>query len=258
MKIDWCHVPAGDVIVGTPPEQLDAVWRDLSDLGVERTWLVKETPRHVLRVEEFWIARTPVTVADWLEFGRDAPEPADRGDLPVSGVAWADAVAFCAWASERTGLTLRLPTEPEWERAARSDDAREFPWGDTFDPARANLHEHGADGPLPVGSLPLGASPFGVLDLAGNVDEWTATEYAPYPGAPAEVPAREAWAFDPHITRGGAWFHGRDLARCARRHGAYEPGYRGVGFRLATSQGRSSSRSRGSDRSFGRRPRLSA
>nr|WP_277924679.1 SUMF1/EgtB/PvdO family nonheme iron enzyme [Microbacterium ureisolvens] len=90
-------------------------------------------------------------------------------------------------------------------------------------------------GTTPVGSFPDGASPFGVLDMAGNVDEWTSTRYAPYPGAPADVPVLETWAFDPHITRGGAFRHDRDLARCARRHGAYEADLAaiGVGFRLA-------------------------
>lgn len=74
-----------------------------------------------------------------------------------------------------------------------------------------------------------------MLDLAGNADEWTSTRYAPYPGAPAEVPATEEWAFDPHITRGGAFRHDIDLARCARRHGAYERDLAaiGVGLRLA-------------------------
>jgi len=153
--------------------------------------------------------------------------------VPVSGVAWADAVAFCAWFGEAHGEPVRLPTETEWERAARGDDAREYPWGSGFDPARANLRDHGAGGPIPVGSLPTGASPFGVLDLAGNVDEWTSTTYAPYPGAPADVPVAETWASDVHVTRGGAWFHHRDLARCARRHGAYGADLTGIGFRLA-------------------------
>lgn len=168
-----------------------------------------------------------------METGR-APMsvPADH---PVSGVAWADAVAFTGWMSERLGVAVRLPSEDEWERAARGDDAREFPWGDEYRPGLANLVDAGLDTTTPVGSFPDGASPFGVLDMAGNVDEWTSTLYAPYPGAPAEVPAVEDWAFDPHITRGGAFRHDRDLARCARRHSAYEQDLAaiGVGFRLA-------------------------
>jgi toxoflavin biosynthesis protein ToxD len=69
------------------------------------------------------------------------------------------------------------------------------------------------------------------MDLVGNVDEWTSSVYAPYPDAPAQVPDVEAWASDPHITRGGGFMHHRDLARCARRHALYPP-MRGAGFRL--------------------------
>lgn len=87
---------------------------------------------------------------------------------------------------------------------------------------------------LPVGSLPLGASAFGVLDMAGNVDEWTATEYYPYAGAPDDVPVVEDQAFGRHITRGGGFVHSRDLARCSRRHGIYTPGG-GAGFRVAAN-----------------------
>jgi toxoflavin biosynthesis protein ToxD len=154
---------------------------------------------------------------------------------PIDGVRWEQAQRFCVWLSDRLGELFRLPTEDEWERAARGDDTREYPWGDEYDANCANLAEARLGGTTPVGSFPRGASPFGVLDLAGNVDEWTATVYAPYPGAPADVPARESWALDPHVTRGGSWRQHRDLARCARRHGVY-PGNLGAGFRLVREE----------------------
>lgn len=237
--IDWVEIPAGTLLRGTPADDLPDIAERFSDTGVPMAWYVKEVPRARIRVPAFRIARTPVTVGQWEPFaaetGRSLPDgPADH---PVFGVSWDAAVAFCAWTARRTGMDVRLPTEDEWERAARGDDAREFPWGDEYRRGLANLVDLGLGTTTPVGSFPGGASPFGVLDMAGNVDEWTSTLYAPYPGAPPELAATESWAFDPHITRGGAFRHDRDLARCARRHGAYEEDLRaiGVGFRLAAS-----------------------
>ncbi|MEU3526400.1 formylglycine-generating enzyme family protein [Streptomyces sp. NPDC038707] len=237
-QVDWVDIPAGVVRRGTPAGEVAAVARRYADTGVPMEWYLKEAPRAEIHVPAFRIARTPVTVGQWAPFaaatGRPVPEaPTDH---PVIGVAWEAATAYCRWLGERLGgLGVRLPTEDEWERAARGDDDREFPWGDEYRTGLANLVDLGIGTTTPVGSFPEGASPFGVLDMAGNADEWTATRYAPYPGAPAGVPTTEDWAFDPHITRGGAFRHDRDLARCARRHGAYEPDLEaiGVGFRLA-------------------------
>jgi toxoflavin biosynthesis protein ToxD len=235
--IDWVRIPGGTVHRGTPADEIEATYSRHSDLQVDVEWFRKEAPRTEVQVPAFRIARTPVTNAEWLSFaeatGRSRPD--GTPDQPVTGLPWADAAAYCDWLTRQTGQRIRLPTEDEWERAARGDDTREYPWGDDYDPKRANLQEYGAGRPLPVGSFPDGASPFGVLDLAGNCDEWTSTLYAPYPGAPAAVPQEELYAIDPHVTRGGAWFHGRDLARCARRHAAFEAGYTGIGFRLATA-----------------------
>lgn len=236
--VDWVEVPAGVLHRGTPAEAIAEVARRYADTGVPEAWYRKEAPRAQVRVPAFRISRTQVTVGQWALFaaatGRPVPEaPADH---PVIGVAWDDAVAYCRWLGERLGgLEVRLPTEDEWERAARGDDDREFPWGAEYRSGLANLHDLGIGTTTPVGSFPEGASPFGVLDMAGNADEWTSTLYAPYPGAPEEVPSTEDWAFDRHVTRGGAFRHDRDLARCARRHGAYEEDLTaiGVGFRLA-------------------------
>jgi formylglycine-generating enzyme required for sulfatase activity len=238
LVFDWVEIPAGSLQRGTPTEQLDAVTRRYADTGVPRSWFEKEAPRAVVHVEAFRLARTPVTVGQWMPFalatGREKP-PESR-DHPVIGVTWSDAVSYCDWLSEILDVGVRLPTENEWERAARGDDDREFPWGDEYHPGLANLVDAGVGSTTPVGSFPGGASPFGVLDMAGNVDEWTSTLYSPYDDAPPEVPAAETWAFDHHITRGGSFRHDRDLARCARRHSAYEADLRaiGVGFRVAS------------------------
>ncbi|MEU2776843.1 SUMF1/EgtB/PvdO family nonheme iron enzyme [Streptomyces sp. NPDC007162] len=236
-QVNWVDIPAGLLRRGTPVDEMAAVARRYADTGVPVEWYMKEAPRTEIHVSAFRIARTPVTVGQWALFaaatGRAAAQaPADH---PVTGVTWEAATAYCRWLGDQLSLGVRLPTEDEWERAARGDDAREFPWGKAYRTGLANLADLGVGTTLPVGSFPEGASPFGVLDMAGNVDEWTSTLYAPYPGAPAEVPSTEHWAFDRHITRGGSFRHDRDLARCARRHGAYEPDLEaiGVGFRLA-------------------------
>lgn len=233
----WIDIPAGTLTRGTPCEDVAAILARHDDLDVDIAWFRKECPRAEVPMPAYRIARTPVTWADWEFFARDTRltnlSQTRPPDHPVTGVAWDEAVAYCAWLSDQLGAQVRLPSEDEWERAARGADAREYPWGNTYRPGLANLHDIDSGGTLPVGSFPAGASPFGVLDLAGNCDEWTASVYHPYPGAPAEVPQVDAFAHDRHITRGGAWFHDRDLARCPRRHGLYEESYTGVGFRIA-------------------------
>jgi formylglycine-generating enzyme required for sulfatase activity len=251
--VDWVAVPAGEVLMGTREEDVDAVLARHADLPVERSWFLKECPRHAVHVPDFAIARTPVTAGQlrlaagalglgepagihrrsaamsWGARTRWIPPPAGVADHPAA-VSHGLAERFCRWMSEETGEAICLASEAQWERAARGGDVREYPWGDEFGPGRANIDRYSAGGTVPVGSFPAGASPFGVLDMAGNLDEWTSSTYAPYPGAPAAVPAVEDWSLDQHVTRGGGWDHGRDAARCARRHGLYSPGP--VGFRL--------------------------
>lgn len=234
--IDWVDVPTGVLVRGTPVERLDEVVASHSDDDLPRSYFAKEAPQSEIAVAGFMIARTPVTADQWSTFCDTTgwQPPVGDGRCPMDDVAWWQAQAFCDWASDMTGLPVRLLAEDEWERAARGGDAREYPWGDVFEKRRANLAELGIGHRLPVGSLPLGASAFGVLDMAGNVDEWTSTEYYAYPGAPQEVDEVEEHAFDRHVTRGGGYIHCKDLARCARRHGIYERG-RGAGFRVAAN-----------------------
>jgi formylglycine-generating enzyme required for sulfatase activity len=235
-RLGWISVPAGVVHRGTPADEIDMLVERLGDIPIPRRYLAKEAPRMPIPVAEFTILRVPLTVGAWNLYARETGVALARveEDWPIDNLPWDDAQSFCRWYGETADQRVRPPTEDEWERAARGDDIREYPWGDTFDPKRGNLAELRVGERVPVGSFPTGASPFGLLDMAGNVDEWTSTLYARYPHAPADVPVTESWALDPHITRGGSWRHYRDLARCARRHGLYpnDDGEIGAGFRL--------------------------
>jgi toxoflavin biosynthesis protein ToxD len=237
-QIDWVEVPAGLLVRGTPVEDVDDIAEAHADIGVQRDWILKEAPRTQIQVAGFEMSRTPVTVAQWAAFieevGLGRVRGAQPADHPIDDVTWADAHKFCEWFAAKTGLPVRLPSETEWERAARGDDDREYPWGNRYESGRGNLADLGIGSTTPVGMFARGATPFGLLDIVGNVDEWTSTVYTPYPGAPSEVPGVELWASDPHVTRGGGFLHNRDLARCARRHGAYPPVH-GAGFRLVGS-----------------------
>jgi formylglycine-generating enzyme required for sulfatase activity len=98
-------------------------------------------------------------------------------DLPRSNVSWYDVVAFCRWLSNKLGYTVTLPTEQQWQRAAQGDDEREYPWGDDFDHSRCNIASKST---TPVTQYPNGASPFGVMDMAGNVAEWCLTKWGEF------------------------------------------------------------------------------
>ncbi|KFB68957.1 SUMF1/EgtB/PvdO family nonheme iron enzyme [Candidatus Accumulibacter vicinus] len=152
---------------------------------------------------------------------------------PVVGICWHEARAYCAWLSAQSGLLWRLPSEAEWEAAARGLTGRRYAWGDDFDPARGNTFESHIRGTTPVGVFPGGDTPEGVADLSGNVWEWTSSAPEPYPYVPNS--GREDPAVDavPRVLRGGSWDYGRDLARCAYRYHS-PPGdrYGLVGFRV--------------------------
>lgn len=166
-----------------------------------------------------------------------------RPSQPVVGVSWFEARAYCLWLSAATGEPYRLPTEAEWEAAARGSEGRLYPWGDDFDVSRANTVEAHVRRPTPVGVFAEGDSPTGISDLCGNVLEWTSTASGRSFDAPEfdypyrDDDGREDPAADADVTRiarGGSWFFEASLARSTSRFALY-PDTRDhqVGFRLA-------------------------
>ncbi|MDH4228153.1 MAG: formylglycine-generating enzyme family protein [Nitrospirota bacterium] len=245
------RIPAGPFPMGTATvdEMMEA-----TNYGLPEPWYVDEHPLHEVRLPTFWIDRTEVTNRDYQKFINAHPEvhaPDDwsrrqyapgKDEYPVVYVTWYHADFYCRW---RGG---RLPSEAEWEKAARGSGGRVYPWGDEFRPELANLSVGPFDAGRAhaVGTTPGGASPYGVLDMIGNVWEWVADDYAPYPGADPE--AAENFGKGHKVVRGLSYeplghFPGPDYrrvlevtARASFR--GYDPPnarLRDVGFRCAGS-----------------------
>lgn len=193
-----------------------------------------EHPQHPVRVQGFLIDKTEVTWGQYKRFLAALSQPPPKSPvwgmpepLPVSSISWGEASAFCAWAGGR------LPTEAEWERAARGDDARRYPWGNAFDPWRCNTRDGGPHAPTPAADYPDCVSPYGVLDLSGSVSEWCSDWYedAYYAKSPVENPTGPKTGTT-RVSRGGAWMTAAEFIRVVSRAGI-EPTWHGPmqGFR---------------------------
>lgn len=189
---DMVLVPAGEFTMGTDD------------------WWPKSGPAHKKYLPDYYIDLYEVTNAkykrfvqatghrlpdDWVKSNNDIPEGME--DYPVVFVSWQDASDYCEWAGKR------LPTEYEWEKAARGTDGRVFPWGDEFDKSKGNTPQHGLGKAMKVGSFENGRSPYGLYDMAGNVFEWTASWYKAYPGN-THKDLNEGEMY--RVVKGGSWY----------------------------------------------------
>ena len=238
LHLDWCNVAAGAYTLGSDDNDADAA--------------ADEKPLQTVTLPAFRISRYPVTNAQWRlfmdeggytnehwrsELGRNArdqgfdymgdptntpwTEPAYWNDerfsapnQPVVGVSWYEAQALCAWLSQRLGFVVTLPTEAQWEAAARGLARPMYPWGDDWDADRANTEASNLSRTTVVGSYPHGASWCGALDMSGNVWEWTCSDWNDADRAnEIDIIKKSTYV----SIRGGAWFNNRRNARCAYR-----------------------------------------
>ncbi|MET8772505.1 SUMF1/EgtB/PvdO family nonheme iron enzyme [Streptomyces sp. NPDC004658] len=239
-------VPAARVRLGLAADRVDAVAAAWRHVGVTRAWIAKEAPEYDADIAAFRIARYPVTNEEYRLFLTENPEaglptswrfgvyPAHLANHPVWSVSPQDADAYAAWLARRTGRLFRLPTEAEWEYAASGGDGRAYPWGEEPGEDLANTVEYGPLATTPVGMYPAGRSPFGAYDMAGNVEEYVADDYRPYPGGQYVDDDLHADTDATYrVARGGSFTRYADLARCRRRHGWYRRDIYAMGFRLA-------------------------
>jgi len=231
---EMAFIPAGDFYQGSSEEMVD--WAVKEFFAESREWYQDETPVRKVYLDDFFIDKYEMTVSRYRNYlkqtGRPAPKYFDdakfnQDDQPVVGVAWQEAKNYCAWAGKR------LPSEAEWEKAARGADAKIYPWGHQPDDKKANVrgmndrYRYTA----PIGKYPQGQSPYGVMDMAGNVWEWTDSWYQPYPHNDTKS---GLFGEKFKVAKGGSWFSNMDLARTALR-GKMLPDQRQnyIGFRCA-------------------------
>jgi formylglycine-generating enzyme required for sulfatase activity len=235
---EMIYIPAGDFLMGS-----DESWDN-------------ESPPHTVHVDAFYIDRYPVTNEEYKRFvdatGHPVPcysvewaepyeynwdpekqtPPEGKERHPVVLVSWEDACAYAAWAGKR------LPTEAEWERAARGLDGNRWPWGNEFVPGHCNTRESDSNGTTCVGQYsPEGDSPDGAGDMVGNVWEWTSSLFYPYPYDPndgRESQEARGW----RVLRGGSWRNDLTRARCTARLDGDFLFFNNVGFRCAVSASR--------------------
>jgi formylglycine-generating enzyme required for sulfatase activity len=178
MKLEWVTIPEGEFVIGDTFGDGDA----------------SEKPSHLVYLDRYEISKFEVTYDQYDLFCKESkratanPRETVRGSRPVLVDTWDDANMFCIWLSGKTGKKILLPTEAQWEKAARGTDQRRYPWGNMEPDCGIVNFNNCSTGTRPVGSYPAGASPYGVMDMAGNAMEWCGDGfieniYSPYPGS---------------------------------------------------------------------------
>ena len=231
-----CPVPRGVFTMGSSEAQ--------DSLALDR-----ETLQYPVELDAYAIGQHPVTVREYacaVHVGAVTPPAArehegavtdwdaqqGRPERPVVCVSWRDALTYVMWLATTTGQQWRLPTEAEWEKAARGTDGRMYPWGNVPDTARCNSTEAGIKTTSPVGAYPNGESPYHVQDMAGNVWEWASTLYMPYPYR-RDDGRENPGSPEPRVLRGGSWGNFIVFARTSHRSYSKPDGFNlNIGFRL--------------------------
>lgn len=250
--IEWITIPAGEFVMGSTREEVETAYKNakLRSSLLEKYTFEAEVPRHKVFLSEYQISRYEITNAQYRSFVEATNRPAPRGQQgeeiwkdedfnadthPVVGVTWFDAQAFAEW------IGCSLPTEAQWERAARGTEGRTYPWGNASPKVRhhanfARRYNH----PTPIGHFSNGTSPEGIYDLAGNVWEWCLDEYdhsyyqqnkRRVKQNPLNMRFRDVLRV--RVIRGGAWDVGSTFLRSALRSLFYPlDSTHSIGFRV--------------------------
>ena len=232
------YVPAGEFLMGTSDADIE-YYKQIFPLR-RITRFDNERPQRTVFLDAFYIDKYEVTNKQYKQFLTETGyipkhyldyEPYNTPNFPATVLEWEDAVAYANWAGKR------LPTEAEWEKAARGTDGRIWPWGNEWDGTKLSGNDgtgrkDGYKETAPVGQFPQGASPYGAHDMAGNLWEWVSDWYDPdyYRTSPPTVNPKGPDTGDGHVLKGGGWAENLDFTRCANRLGG-NPGSLLRGFR---------------------------
>jgi formylglycine-generating enzyme required for sulfatase activity len=249
-KPNMICIPAGQFLMGSTKGDARNIFENSGKRW--HRWLRSEQPQHVVELSEYWISKYLVTNREYYVFiketGTPPPEnwtgykyPLEKGNHPVVYVSWKNATAYCRWLTANLGEEYRLPTEAEWEKAARGVNANIFPWGNEFDSGKANTIESLINDTSPVGQFsPEGDSAFGCADMAGNVYEWCLDYRHSMVYAGRNKLVKDPYVSDPNPTmgrviRGGCFGTKKAFARCAYRTSSSWPSG-DIGFRVVSSK----------------------